>query len=391
MIQKIYSASIRKCVISGDKNLKTIFKLPDYPLTEQFGKYESNFPNVNQELLISLKSGHVQLKNIINQKFLYNDKNYNFQTKVNYKKNHDIKTFVGFIKNLKIKKIKSILDVGGNDSYIISQIGDNNSAKFIIDPVGKKNEKNIKVINKFLEEIDFKKNSISPDLVICRHTLEHIPDPIKFLNILMKNTKENCKFVFEVPSLEFMLEKKRFDTIIHQHISYFDLESLKFLLAKVGCAIKKFFYFNEGSCSGSLIFYFEKKKNVEIPKIEKKKIIKKYNNIIKAKNLYDRQIKDLRNAINEENNKIYGYGAGMMLATFFYYLKINHKHMIIFDDEKKKNGKSYKNINVKIKTPNKKNLKKNLPFLITSLENQRAILKKILNINPKKIFVQQII
>lgn len=26
----------------------------------------------------------------------------------------------------------------------------------------------------------------------------------------------------------------------------------------------------------------------------------------------------------------------MMLATFFYYLKINHKHMIIFDDDKKK-------------------------------------------------------
>ena len=76
MTQKIYSTPIRKCIISGDKNLKTIFKLPDYPLTEQFGKYESNFPNVNQELLISLKSGHVQLKNIINQKFLYNDKNY---------------------------------------------------------------------------------------------------------------------------------------------------------------------------------------------------------------------------------------------------------------------------------------------------------------------------
>jgi hypothetical protein len=48
MTQKIYSTPIRKCIISGDKNLKTIFKLPDYPLTEQFGKYESNFPNVNQ-------------------------------------------------------------------------------------------------------------------------------------------------------------------------------------------------------------------------------------------------------------------------------------------------------------------------------------------------------
>lgn len=81
---------------------------------------------------------------------------------------------------------------------------------------------------------------------------------------------------------------------------------------------------------------FWKKKNVKIPKITKKKIIKKYNNIINVKNLYDRQIQDLRNAINEEKNKIYGYGAGMMLATFFYYLKINHKHMIIFDDDKKK-------------------------------------------------------
>lgn len=391
MAVKINYIPINNCIISKDKKLKSIFKLPNYPLTEQFGKFQKNFPNISQKLVISLKSGHVQLKNMIDQKFLYNDKNYNFKTRANYKENYDTKKFIEFIKKLKIKNFKSILDVGGNDSYIISQIGNNYSKKYIIDPVGKKLGKKIKVLKGFLEEIDLKKKGIIPDVVICRHTLEHIPDPVNFLNILVQNTKKDCNFIFEVPLLDFMLEKKRFDTIIHQHISYFDLTSLKYLLARVGCKIEKYYYFNEGSCSGSLIFYFKKKRNVKIPIISRNRIFKKYKKIIEAKKLYDRQMIDLRKAIKEEKSNIFGYGAGMMLATFFYHLKINHKNMIVFDDDKKKNGTSYKNINVKIRIPKKKYLNKNFSFLITSLENQRPILKKILNLRPKKIFNSQII
>ena len=183
----------------------------------------------------------------------------------------------------------------------------------------------------------------------------------------------------------------RFDTIIHQHISYFDLDSLRYLLAKVGCNIEKYFYFNEGSCSGSLIFYFKKKRNVKIPIISRNRIFKKYKKIIEAKKSYDRQMIDLRKAIKEEKSNVFGYGAGMMLATFFYYLKINHKNMIVFDDDRKKNGTSYKNINVKIRIPKKRYFNKSFSFLITSLENQKPILKKILNLWPKKIFHSQIL
>ena len=60
-VSKISYIVNNKCVINGKRDLVTIIKLPNYPLTEQFGKYNKKFPNFDQELMISKSSGHVQL------------------------------------------------------------------------------------------------------------------------------------------------------------------------------------------------------------------------------------------------------------------------------------------------------------------------------------------
>ena len=132
--RKISYTKNNKCIINGKKDLISIIKLRNYPLTEQFGKYNKKFPNFNQELMISKSSGHVQLKYILDQKYLYSKTNYKYRTKVSLTDNA-LKTFVTFfIKNYK-GKISSILDVGGNDNYVINKISKKYTKKYVIDPV----------------------------------------------------------------------------------------------------------------------------------------------------------------------------------------------------------------------------------------------------------------
>ena len=59
--KKIIINQIKECVISGSSDFIELWDLPKYPISEQFGKFDKNYPSFNQKLLISEKSGHVQL------------------------------------------------------------------------------------------------------------------------------------------------------------------------------------------------------------------------------------------------------------------------------------------------------------------------------------------
>ena len=342
--RKISYTKNNKCIINGKKDLISIIKLRNYPLTEQFGKYNKKFPNFNQELMISKSSGHVQLKYILDQKYLYSKTNYKYRTKVSLTDNA-LKTFVTFfIKNYK-GKISSILDVGGNDNYVINKISKKYTKKYVIDPVGKKSEDGVTVINKFLEDVDLSKDIIQPNVVICRHTLEHIPDPKKFIKKLMSECRNDCHYIFEVPSLERMIETQRFDAIIHQHLSYFSVRSLKLLIESCGGKITAYEIFDKGSCGGSILFSFKKskKKNKRIKNLSKKEFQKDLKEIKIKISIFLDNMKILNQLINTCDKQIIGYGAGLMLATFMYFLNIKDKKIKYILDDDIANNVTYSN------------------------------------------------
>jgi hypothetical protein len=379
----------KKCIINESQDLVSIIKLPKYPLTEQFGRFNNKFPKFKQELMISKSSGHVQLKYIIDQKYLYSPKNYKYRTKISHSTTHALKAFIFFFKQKHKGRIKSILDVGGNDNYIINQISKRNTKKYVIDPVGKKNKDGVIVINKFLENVNLASDIIQPDVVICRHTLEHIPDPKKFLKKLFNECSDDCNYIFEVPSLERMIESQRFDAIMHQHISYFSVKSLKILIKKCGGVMTAHEIFDKGSCGGSILFSFKKEKNHKKKDINlnRHQFQKDYKNIKKKISIFLNNMTILEQLINSSNKQVIGYGAGLMLATYLYFLKIKHKKIkFILDDDISKHNMGYQNINIKIKYSKKIKLQKKENYLVTSLENKKVLIDKILTLDPNNIF-----
>lgn len=69
---------------------------------------------------------------------------------------------------------------------------------------------------------------VPADVVVCRHVIEHVPDPV----VLLKTIREalvhspRARVFFETPCLEWILRNGTFWDLFYEHCSYFSLDSL---------------------------------------------------------------------------------------------------------------------------------------------------------------------
>lgn len=76
----------------------------------------------------------------------------------------------------------------------------------------------------------FNNNCVIPktDFVICRHVIEHISQPVIFLNSIKNSLQNssNVKIFFETPAVEWIFRNNVFWDFFYEHCSYFTAESL---------------------------------------------------------------------------------------------------------------------------------------------------------------------
>jgi len=77
------------------------------------------------------------------------------------------------------------------------------------------------------------------DFICCRHTLEHISDPLRFTSMLRRviGTRRDTVLFFEVPNASFTFQELGIWDLIYEHCSYFSRESLERLFATCGFTV----------------------------------------------------------------------------------------------------------------------------------------------------------
>jgi SAM-dependent methyltransferase len=75
-------------------------------------------------------------------------------------------------------------------------------------------------------------------IILCRHVLEHIPNPTTFLRTIFKPFKQlkNIPLFIEVPSLDWILENRSFWDFYYEHVNYFDKKSLQYCINNSGAS-----------------------------------------------------------------------------------------------------------------------------------------------------------
>jgi len=69
----------------------------------------------------------------------------------------------------------------------------------------------------------------NPDLIICRHVIEHIPDPVAMLVSIRKALRQSktVKVIFETPDVEWTLKNGVIYDFFYEHCSYFNRQSIQ--------------------------------------------------------------------------------------------------------------------------------------------------------------------
>ncbi len=89
---------------------------------------------------------------------------------------------------------------------------------------------------KIYKEYFTENSAIQADVIILRHTLEHITFPFSFLHQIAKANSYKGKIFIEVPTFDWILQKQAFWDIFYEHCNYFTETSLgkMFINAKTG-------------------------------------------------------------------------------------------------------------------------------------------------------------
>ncbi len=366
-------SKINKCRACKNSNLKNLLSLGNQSFTGIFpSKKNLNIPSGKLNLVMCGHCRLVQLDQNFSLKKMYG-KNYGYRTGLNKSMVNHIYEKVNFLKSkIELKKNDLVIDIGSNDGTLLNYI-DNKKLKLIaVDPTIKKfskyyNKNIIKISNFFsFESVKKKIKKQKAKLITSIAMFYDLPDPVKFSKDIYSCLEDNGIWHLEQSYSKFMLEKKSYDTICHEHLEYYSIFSLNKILKMADLKIidVSFNKINGGSFAitaakkSSLyreykkldkLIYLENKNNINSPlsyKLFFKKISENKRTILK----FFKKVK-------KQKQKIFGYGASTKGNVILQFCNLKSDDMqYICDVNKDKHG-SY-TPGSKIKIISEKNARK---------------------------------
>lgn len=287
-------------------------------------------------------TGLVQLQNITSAKDRYDLVDYSYTSSNSHiSRQH----WIDFFKSVIDKKILmggDILEIGSNDGYLLNLFKQYASRIIGVDAssvmVSEANLRGIETIHGIFGESEELNSRIIEmggkfSVVIANNVLNHANNPTKFVKDISFLLGSEGMFIFEVPYWYSTILSLRFDQIYLEHITYFTVESLEYLLKTADL------YINDVELvdyhGGSLRVYASAKKESSINKsnliaLEESLKLKDENtykiymnkvNAVKSKFFENLEI----HKKNRNFSAIFGVGAAAKANTLLTYFGLNNK------------------------------------------------------------------
>ena len=253
---------IEKCRVCGNTHLITVLNLGDQYLSGIFPKtIDLNMYRGPLELVKCDESsggcGHVQLRHTFDLPTMYGDE-YGYRSGLNQSMVTHLKEKYEKISNdISLQDNDIVVDIAGNDGTFLGFFPDY-TRRLSIDPTSKKFAKYYKdgvdkVADFFSTEVYKSKFGTEKAKVITSFSMFYdLEDPCEFarqVNEVLDSS--NGIWVTEQSYMPEMLRANSFDTVCHEHLSYYGMRQLKYIMDQSNFKIVDFDFndVNGGSIS----------------------------------------------------------------------------------------------------------------------------------------------
>ena len=336
MIKK-FSKVVTKCQISNSKNLDSLIFLGYLPPVNTLRKIgttleeEISFP---AELLYCKKSKLAQLGCIVDKEILFPYTYPYTSSTTRILRENFADLYKDTRKMINLKKKDLIIDIGSNDGNLLSNFKDNHRVLGVTpEKIGKLAiKKGIPTIidyfnNKTVKKI-LKKNG-KAKIITATNVFAHIDNINNIVRNIIKTLDTDGIFISESHYLLPLIKTVQYDTIYHEHLRYYSLQSLNYLFKKHNLEI-----INTKEISthgGSIRVYAARKGKYKVSKNVKLQLQKENKNLNKKsfnqfkKNVVNSKIRlfNIINKLKKSNKIIFGVGAPSRASTLINYLGLD--------------------------------------------------------------------
>jgi SAM-dependent methyltransferase len=331
---------LERCRICKNEKLEKILDLGEMPLANAFlDKNQLSQKEISYPLrVVWCKScGLLQIDEIVPPEILFRNYIYVSGTSEALRKHFEgLATEV--VTNFKLNSESLVIDIGSNDGTLLKEFKKFGLKVTGVEPavniVKIAEENGIKTINDFFSEDVAKKivrENGKAEAITATNVIAHTNDLDKLLKGVSHLLKDDGVFVIEVPYLVDLLEKVEFDTIYHEHLSYFAVRPLKIFFDEHDLQIIdiRIVKIHGGTIR---VFVSKKKSRYNINKNVNQLILlekeKKMHEVTVYKKFAERVEKlkedlvSLLQKLKSENKKVIGYGAAAKGNTLLNYYHI---------------------------------------------------------------------
>ena len=317
------------CRVAGDE-LIDVINLGELPISD-FPKPEDQ-PLEKYPLILALskKSGLLQLRYTLPQDLLY--RQYWYMSGINQSMQNSLRDIVNQIRmRQKLNLGDVVVDIGANDGCLLSNY--TNVVRIAFEPALNIETKNCDFLIKdyFSANLYSKTTKAKAKVITSIAMFYDLPDPIKFAQDVEIIMAKDGLWVIELSYLPFMLERNSFETAVHEHIEYYSLQSIEYILSKTNLVVEDI---DTNNVNGGSFRLYVRHKDFATPtlSVERTRFYEKilqlnterpYNEFMERINQNKKELLDFIEQEKQKGKVIGGYSASTKGNTMMAYLGLD--------------------------------------------------------------------
>ena len=336
---------VKKCRCCGSDNLTSVLDMADMPLANGFhmGEVQAKFP---LEMMVCKNCFHGQLSVVVSGKIMF--ANYAYMSSVSNTFRDHCEGLVADATSRVAAKPR-VLDIAANDGLLLSIFKQKADATVLgVDPADNlkpyTDKLEIPMVHAFWSEKLAKSLNRKFDIITAQNVFGHVHDLKDFLKGCDAALDDDGIAIIEFAYSMDLVLKNEFDTIYHEHLSYFLINSFATLVKGTDFFIDDII--KTPIHGGSVRFVLKKKPGRNAPIVNKLIEIERQNGLFdmstyeqfRANVGQNRQaFRKLVAELQDKNERVIGYCASAKGITMLNYFDIDLDYIV--DDTELKQGR----------------------------------------------------